>query len=89
MPSEQDNNGDIAHHPTYSELLGEKIRFRRWRNRWNIADVVSRMSTPVDEATYAAWEAGTENIPIDMLPELAKALGYKSMKQLLPTVDLT
>ena len=53
----------------------------------NIADVLPRLTTPVDEATYARWEDGTEPIPVNMLPELARALEFKSIKQLIPHID--
>ena len=73
--------------PTYSAKIGERIQRRRWHRKWNIADVLPRLKTPVDESTYDRWERGLEDIPVNMLPELAAALEFKTIKIMMPLVD--
>ena len=73
--------------PSYSARIGDRIRRRRWHRKWNIEDVLPRLTTPIDEATYSRWENGTEPIPVDVLPELVRALEFASIKVMMPHID--
>lgn len=72
---------------SYSSRIGERIRNRRWHRNWNIADILPRLTTPIDQATYDRWERGTEDIPVDMLPELARALKFATIKVMMPQME--
>ena len=69
---------------SYTAGIGDRMRRRRWHLMWNIGDVLERLESPVDEATYDRWEEGTEPIPVNMLPAIAKALEVKKVASLLP-----
>ena len=71
---------------TYSAQIGERIQRRRWSKKWNIVDILPRLKTPVDEATFDRWERGLEDIPVNMLPELMVALEFPLVYRLMPYV---
>ena len=69
---------------SYTAGIGDRMRRRRWHLMWNISNVLERLEPTVDEETYNRWEEGTEPIPVNMLPAIAKALELKKVGSFLP-----
>lgn len=66
---------------TYTGRLGAAIKARRQRRRMTADEFAA--AVPTSLATVYGWESGRKQVPVNLLPAIARALGV-SIHTLLP-----
>ena len=59
--------------PDLASAIASSMRAERARRKWRQADLAARLD--VAQATVSAWESGTREISINLLPRLCEAFG--------------
>lgn len=69
---------------TYSGRVASKMRDRMDGHQLSVTDLADRMGVAYE--VVLSWRDGIEPIPLDMLPALAGALGYRNVVEFLPSM---
>lgn len=85
--------------PTYAKrrdkwvlAIGKLIRSRRVVLKMSAASAAKRASiagSPVARSTWGLWESGKRGIEIGKLPQVAAALGFKDVRELIPSFTVS
>ncbi len=74
-------------HSTYSGRFAARLRELREKTGMTgqeMVEAVKREGYEVKQTTYYNWESGKSEPPLEAFPAIAKALGKKSPRILLP-----